>query len=539
MTSDSLHPLIAALLPELILVIGASLVLLLGLGGQRSASNGSSHLAILTLIVAFWATWRPADTGPVASLNIDALASYARMATLSVGLVILLAARHVPEAAERGEFHALILFSLAGVMLVTAANDLILLFLALELVSVPTYILVGLSRRDIRAQEATGKYFFLGALAAALTLYGFSFLYGTSGTTQLFSTASAPTSIAAHLALPSNAADRLVTLGVLLAIAGLAFKIAAVPLHFYVADVYQGAASPVTGLLGFVPKFAGLLALIRLMSLRGWEFNDAMFWLLWAMAAATMTVGNTLALMQHSVKRMLAYSSIAHSGYMLVGLLAGPGGTDGTASSPLSSGIGALIFYMTVYGVMNLGAFACLSYFRKPGADDEEDSADSLDDLAGTAARHPWACLALAICVLSLMGLPPTGGFFGKLYVFSAALSASAGTERQAAMILLVLVGVLNSAVAAAYYLRIVGACYVRKPAAEHAPLQPSACPALRLAMVVCATFILAAFWRPGLLFDQSRRAGIAAANVRILAGQSPVPEPTADSAVITNVRGP
>jgi NADH-quinone oxidoreductase subunit N len=346
-----------------------------------------------------------------------------------------------------------------------------------------------------------------------------SFLYGTAGTTQLFSITPGQPSIAAHLALPSNAADRLVTLGLLLTVAGLAFKMAAVPLHFYVADVYQGAASPVTGLLGFVPKFAGLLALIRLMSLQGWEYNDAMFWLLWAMAAATMTVGNTLALMQNSVKRMLAYSSVAHSGYMLVGLLAGPGRSETASHSPLSSGVGAMIFYMTVYGVMNLGAFACLSYFRKPGMDDEEDSADSLDDLAGTAARHPWCCLALAVCVLSLMGLPPTGGFFGKLYVFSAALSA--GTDRQTAMVILVVVGVLNSAIAAAYYLRIIGACYLRKPAADELAARALPCPALRLAMVLCAGFVLALFWRPGLLFDQSQRAGLAASNPRILAADS------------------
>lgn len=529
MTSTSLHPLIAALLPELILVIGASLILLVGVFGQKSNSNATAHLGIVTLLAALWATWRPIESSTVgtSSLNVDSLVWYARMATIAVGILILLTSRHVPEAGERGEFFALILFSLAGVMLVSIANDLILLFLALELVSVPTYILVGLSRRDIRAQEATGKYFFLGAMAAAMTLYGFSFLYGTSGTTQLFSSDAAPASIAAYFARPSNAADRLMTLGLILAMAGLAFKIAAVPLHFYVADVYQGAASPVTGLLGFVPKFAGLLALIRLLSLRGWEYNDALFWLLWAIAAATMTVGNTLALMQNSVKRMLAYSSIAHSGYMLVGLLAGPGRTDSASRSPLSSGIGAMIFYMTVYGVMNLGAFACLSFFRKPGTDDEEDSADSLDDLAGAAVRNPWACLALAICVLSLMGLPPTGGFFGKLYVFSAALSASAGTERQTAMIVLVVIGVLNSAIAAAYYLRIIGACYLRKPSTEHAALTTSTCPALRMSLVLCAAFLLAVFWRPGLLFEQAK---LATAQVRTVAGHLPSTPATAES---------
>ncbi len=538
MTSSSLSPLIAALLPELILILGASLILLVGLAGQKSQSNLTGHLSMIALLGALWATWQPLDAsaGATSSLNIDSLVWYARMATLAVGLVILFAARHVPEPGERGEFHALILFSLAGVLLVTAANDLILLFLALELVSVPTYILVGLSRRDIRAQEATGKYFFLGALAAAMTLYGFSFLYGTSGTTQLFSTSAAPTSIASYLALPSNAADRLVTLGLLLAMVGLAFKIAAVPMHFYVADVYQGAASPVTGMLGFVPKFAGLLAIVRLLSLRGWEFGDALFWLLWAIAALTMTAGNTLALMQNSVKRMLAYSSVAHSGYMLIGLLAGPGRADGTPRSPLANGIGAMIFYMTVYGVMNLGAFACLSFFRKPGIDDEDDSADSLDDLAGAAARNPWACLALAIFVLSLMGLPPTGGFFGKLYVFSAALSASAGTEHHTAMILLVVIGALNSAVAAAYYLRIVGACYLRKPSTDRPPLRASACPALRMALLMCAAFILAVFWRPGRLFEQTR---LATSQFRSVAAASSATSATAESADPHAAAGP
>lgn len=530
MTSAALHPLIAALLPELILILGASLILLIGLADQKSRSNLTSHLSIFTLLVALWATWRPMDAASVgpSSLNIDALVWFARMATLAVGLIILLAARHVPEPGERGEFHALILFSLAGVMLVAVANDLILFFLALELVSVPTYILIGLSRRDIRAQEATGKYFFLGALAAAMTHYGFSFLYGSSGTTQLFSTPSAPTSIASYLALPSNAADRLVTLGLLLALIGLAFKIAAVPMHFYIADVYQGAASPVTGLLGFVPKFAGLLALVRLLSLRGWDFGDALFWLLWVIAALTMIAGNTLALMQNSVKRMLAYSSVAHSGYMLVGLLAGPGRSGGAARSPLDNGIGAMFFYMIVYGVMNLGAFACLSFFRKPGVDDEEDSADSLDDLAGAATRNPWASLALAICVLSLMGLPPTAGFFGKFYVFSAALSSSTGTEHQTAMILLVVIGVLNTAIAAAYYLRIVGACYLRKPLADRPPLRASNCPALRLSLLLCAAFILAIFWRPGRLFDQAR---LAATQFRAVAAAHPAISATAESA--------
>lgn len=496
------------LIPELILTIGGIVVLLTSFRRARQEDDGAWKLALTTLLVALWWTWRrttPTDE-PVATLHADSLVFYARMVTLCIGGLIFLACRSVPEPQERSEFFSLLLFSLAGISLVTVANDLILLFLALELVSVPTYILIGLSRRDLRAQEATGKYFFLGAFAAAIMLYGFSFLYGAAGTTQLYPTPDSPASIAAILDLPSRAVDKLVVLGLLLSLVGLAFKLAAVPLHFYVADVYQGAASPVTGLLGFVPKFAGFLAIIRLLTMTGWSFADGLFWLLWAMAAATMLVGNTLALMQQNVKRMLAYSSVAHSGYMLVALLAGPATAGAGATGPLSDGISALLFYIAVYGVMNLGAFAALTYFRKPG-DGEEDSAETLDDLAGAGRRHPWASLALAICVLSLMGMPPTGGFFGKLYVFSAALSCSADSPRHLAMIVLVVFGVLNAAIAAAYYLRIVAACYLRPASEVSAVRYTSSCGALRTCLLICAIFVMLVFLRPSVLLSPSRAA--------------------------------
>src|SRR6185295_4034886 len=209
-----------------------------------------------------------------------------------------------------------------------------------------TYILIGLSRRDARAQESTVKYFFLGALAAALTLYGFSFLYASTGTMRLFADEAGGRSIATVLSVAGVGSNELTILGIMLALAGLAFKLAAVPLHFYVADVYQGAAAPVTGMLGFIPKFAGLVALTRLLSLGGWATGDAVFWVLWLLAALTMTVGNTLALWQNNVKRMLAYSGVAHTGYMLVGLAAGPG-PDG-ADSPLRNGLTAVFFYIVV-----------------------------------------------------------------------------------------------------------------------------------------------------------------------------------------------
>ncbi len=499
---SNLPPILLGLLPELTLIIGASLLLLVGLSPSKNRGATCWGLTLITLVLAVLAAWHVAENPPPPDPAIagDSIVWFSRVVGLALGLLILMVNRHVPEDGEQGEFMGLALFSLAGVLLVAIANDLILLFLALELVSVPTYILIGLSRRDARAQESTVKYFFLGALAAALTLYGFSFLYASTGTMRLFADLSGGRSISTELSIAGAASSELTILGIMLALAGLAFKIAAVPLHFYVADVYQGAASPVTGMLGFIPKFAGLLALTRLLSLGGWATGSAIFWVLWLLAAVTMTVGNTLALMQpNNIKRMLAYSGIAHTGYMLVGLAAGPGPDD--AASPLRNGLTAVFFYIVVYGIMNLGAFAVLSYFRKDG-NEGEDSAETIDDLAGCARQHPWAALALAVCVLSLMGLPPTGGFLGKVYVFSAALSASSGSPHEKAMIALVIIGVINSAIAAAYDLRIVAALYLRSPVVA---IRPSRCMTLASALAVCVILVLGSFFMPSRLFDKAR----------------------------------
>lgn len=523
----AMHPIITALLPELTLVIGASLILLLGMA---ISSNGRQTrpavapgvillLALLTVAGALHLSWRlGGDRAPTPSLLQDPLVWYVRLATLSVGLLLLLVNHHVPEAGERSENAAMILVSLAGVLLVAEANDLISLFLALEVVSIPTYVLIGLSRRNLHAQEATAKYFFLGSFAAALTLYGFSFLYGAAGTMRLFTGADTGGSIHLTLARPEVLADPLVIVGLALAIGGLLFKIAAVPLHFYVADVYHGAASPVAGLLGFVPKFAGFVALIRLFSLTGWAADDAIFWLLWVLAAATMFVGNTLALMQHNAKRILAYSGIAHTGYMLVALLAGPIGPADAGPSPLQNGLSALLFYIPVYGVMNLGAFVALAFFRKTGPDGD-DSAESLQDLAGAARRHPWACLSLTVCTLGLMGFPLTGGFLAKLYILSSALAASPQSGTHGAMVALVVLAVINSAIGAAYYIRILAACYLR-PSQE--VVTPSSCPALRLGLGLCAIAVLLVFLLPGSLIAQSKAA------VRAILPQRPAVIPSA-----------
>lgn len=486
------QPIIPLMWPELTLVIAAAVVLLVGLGRLGADRKLTAWLALAGIVIAFLITWyagMPDRPLRAPGIRVTNLVWYVRIVALGIGLLVVLVnwpTLFGPPPREQGEHFAMILFSLAGILLTALADDLVLLFLAVELVSVPTYVLVAVGRGDIRAQEAGLKYFFLGALSAALMVYGFSFLYGASGTTTL-STMNL-----------SRGSGGYAALGLLLAFAGFAYKIAAVPFHVYAADVYQGAASPVTGLLGFFPKLAGFIALIKLLLLvqppgapaSGWDLPPVAFAFLWVAAAATMTVGNVLGLMQHNVKRILAYSSIAHSGYMLVGLLAGPV----TGAGPLPDGVSAMLFYIVVYGMMNLGAFAILALVESRGR-----PAEDLEDIVGLGYRHPLAGLGLAVCIFSLIGMPPTAGFFGKVYVFGAALSAGPDNPHQQALIWLAVIGFVNAAVAAAYYLRIIAACYLREAEPQPAVIPQSR--GVRASVLGCALLILIiGLWPAGLI---------------------------------------
>lgn len=494
------------LAPELILLIGACAVLLTGVIAPVRRARLEAPLALAVVLLALWTTLRlgePDSSLARLGLWLNSITYYARLITLGVGGLILMVNWVQPEPAERGEYFALILFSFTGVLLTASANDWLVLFFAVELVSIPTYVLVALSRTDGRASEATMKYFFLGALAAAFLAYGLSFLYGASGATQMHAVQSGVASSAVSAA---GSATATVLIGFLLVLAGLSFKIAAVPFHAYVADVYEGAASPVSGLLGFVPKFAGLLALTKVLLVLEWRWSDELFWLVWILAAVTMTAGNVLALLQHNVKRMLAYSGVAHTGYMLIGLLLGPHGGEG----PFRDGLTAIFFYVAVYGVTNLGAFAFLAMLRHG-----DREAETLDELSGASARMPLTALAFAVCIFGLMGLPPTGGFLGKFYLFGGAFSAPQHDPSRSALIALAILAVLNSAVGAAYYLRIVAAVYVGT-AADSAST-PARHLAGRLALILCGLSVLILFAKPGPLI---RRAGNATAIVhRTLSG--------------------
>ncbi len=476
--------------PELCLLAGACLVWLFGVSKHAGVRSLMAPFTLLILVAAMVCTaqfGRPGSAEQPVGLLFTDLAYYVRWATLSVGALLLLVNWRTPADREQGEFFGMILCSMAGVMLTASANDLVVLFFALELVSVPTYVLVALSRTDSRASEAAVKYFFLGAMSAAIMVYGFSFLYGVGGTTVL---AGAAGHTLQGYFTDAGAMSNYAIIGLVLAFAGLSFKVAAVPFHAYVSDVYEGAASPVTAFLGFVPKIAGFVAMAKLMSVCNWHLPEPLVWMLWIVAAVTMTVGNVLALLQTNVKRILAYSGVAHSGYMLIGILVGPTWGEG----PMHDGVAAVLFYIVVYGVMNLGAFAVLATLSIKGR-----SVETLDDLAGISRKAPLAALAMAICTFSLMGFPPTAGFMGKVYLFSGALSTG---ERS--LVVLAVIAVINSAIGAAYYLRIVAACYLREPTADH---QRTGGIAPRFAIAVAALAMIALFIRPIDLVTQAKHA--------------------------------
>jgi NADH-quinone oxidoreductase subunit N len=494
---------VALLLPEITLALAATLMYL---GGAfLPARRGWGWLAAATLIVAGLelAGQEPlgASTAAASAVSADAFAYTLRWAVLGVGLIFVLLAARTSEAGESSEFMASLLLLIDGLMLVSLAGDLVLMFAGLELISIPTYVLLFLGRTKGTLESGT-KYFFLSVLSSGLLLYGFSFLYGSAGSLSLVEIRSA---LAGSGELTGTAA--FAPLALVLIFAGLGFRLTAVPFHFYAPDVYQGTTNPNAGLLAVAPKIAALVALVRIAGVAmpgterlGWQVALAL-------AMITMTLGNVLALWQNNVRRLMAYSSVAHAGYMLIGLAVGFAVSGGAAEAANFDGMGAAFFYMLVYAAATAGTFAALTYLG--GRDGE---IDTVDQLAGLTRHHPKTALAMAIFMFSLTGLPPLAGFWGKFTLFTGALGVDARTPGESSLwpwfLALAIVGALNAAISAGYYLRIVGVMYFRP--ASFVPAGRGGAGAA-LAMAACVVMVVGIGCVPGWFFNKANVASQAA----------------------------
>jgi NADH-quinone oxidoreductase subunit N len=446
---------LAPMVPLLVVGATAALLILLDLLPPRDRKGHLGVAALAGVVAALLASlllWGREGRAFGGMLVLDNFALFANVVICyAAALVLLLSMDYLRRnGMDAGEYYILILLSVLGMMLMAAASDLIVIFLALELMSLSLYVLAGFFHNRVAAAESSMKYFLLGAFASGFFLYGVALIYGATGSTGLDRIAAAA---------GASARDPFLIIGMGLLLVGFGFKISSVPFHMWVPDVYEGAPTTVTALIATGSKAAGFAALLRVL-LSTFKLSQP-DWavLLWVAAVLTMTVGNVVAIAQSNLKRMLAYSAVGHVGYMLVGVVAG---------GPL--GAGGVLFYLLAYTFTTVGAFGVILLLER-----ERAEAVNLDDYAGLAARHPVLALTLAVFLFSLIGIPPTGGFAAKFYVFGAAIRAG--------YIWLAVIAVLNSAVAAYYYLRLTVYMYMRDP--EGAPTAPAPSFAGRLALAL------------------------------------------------------
>jgi NADH-quinone oxidoreductase subunit N len=431
----------------------------------------------------------------------DSLSAFGRWFALAVGAIMVFMAWRPLGTGATPEYLGSMLLIIAGLMLVAVASNLVLLFVGLELISIPTYILLSLGRRDAAAQESAAKYFYLSILSSAILLYGLSFIYGATGTMSL-------PSIGAKLGFGSQVPDGLHTfakLGMVLVLAGLCFRVTAVPFHFYAPDVYQGTIHANAALLSVLPKAAGLVAIVRVIALGMPDMGVYGWKTVLAISVLTMTVGNVLALWQDNLRRLFAYSSIANAGYMLIGISVGlaPHTNSGTGGLEAWNGIGATFFYLCVYAAATLGAFAVFAYLGRG-----HQQLESVDELAGLGRTRPLMAAALAVCMFSLAGLPPAAGLWGKLLVFGSALNVY--NQLWPWFVGLAIVGLLNAAVAAYYYLKIVGLMYFREPLTAH---RSEGGAGAGLAAILCTAAVLVFGFYPPPLMRECLKAAKASAS--------------------------
>jgi NADH-quinone oxidoreductase subunit N len=500
-----MSPNIVALLPEYILTIVGVLIML----GEPLLPPAASRkplgwLAILGTIAAGSASWYQLHLGILTAfsgtIQIDSFSIFFHLLISAIVLVTLLISLDYFEGSTHhsGEYFALVAFSAVGMMLMTCATELLVVFVGLEISSIATYILCGFRKGHATGAESSIKYFLLGSFATAFFLYGIALVFGATGSTSIAAIAQG---------LATTTTPRLAFLALAMILIGLGFKVSAAPFHVWTPDVYQGAPSPVVGFMSTAPKAAAFAVLLRITFSAFGPMQHRWAVLMWILAALSMTIGNLGALLQRDVKRMLAYSSIAHAGYILVAFTAFQ-----------ADGIAAACFYTATYAAMQVGAFAVITQVTG-----YNEQIRTTDDFTGLGLRRPVLAAFLALFLISLIGIPFTGGFFGKFYVFSAAIHAN--------NIWLAVIGLLNSGVACFYYLRLLVALYAR-PVTEKAQDAESgtlSIPAgVGLTLAAAATLVLGIL--PGHFLNLAQRASAStmAASAPISASSAPatVPQP-------------
>jgi NADH-quinone oxidoreductase subunit N len=452
---------LGALLPALIVFGTGVLVLLLDLLPPRTKDHlgGVALAGIVGALIGAITLWNHETRAFRDMVLLDNYAVFFHVViAYASALAVLLSIDYLRRnGVESGEYYALLLFSTSGMMLLASAGDLLLVFLGIELMSLSLYVMAGLFKARLASAEASMKYFLLGAFATGFLLYGIALIYGATGSTNFDRIAAAAA---------TRPRDSMITIGLGLLLVGFGFKISSVPFHMWAPDVYEGAPTAVTSLIATGSKAAAFAALIRVLTVALKAAQPDWSVLLWAIAVLTMTAGNVIAIAQNNLKRMLAYSSIAHVGYMLVGLVAGG-----------APGAGAVLFYLLAYTFTTAGAFGAILLLER-----SDGEAVEVGDYAGLGRRHPVLAATLGLFLLSLVGIPPLAGFVGKFYLFGSAVRAG--------YLWLTVFGVLNSAIAAYYYLRVIVYMYMREPDGD-VRLVPSFAGGVALAIAIVGIVLL------------------------------------------------
>lgn len=508
--------------PQVVLAAAGSLFVLAGTFAIPRRLFAPAALVVLALVSLLLWSGAPAAIATQSGLlavQTSTLAVGFQLACLALAALVVLQTMALPHEhdAPLGEFHGLLMLLLSGLLTTIVANDLIVLFLSLELISIPTYVLLYLGRRDARSQESTIKYFLLSIFSAASLLYGLALVYGLTGTTQLGAirsvlSATYDTTIPGQLpALPSAWG----VVALVLIFGGLGFKLAAVPFHFYAPDVYEGTSAFNAGVLAVVPKAAGVAAFLRLAGTVTVGFESTAQQLAVILAIVSMTGGNCLAMLQTNIRRMLAYSGTAHAGYLLVGLAVTfwQQGHLAPAERGLPDGMQATLLYLLVYSLASIGFFSALIHLGRPHREVEH-----IDDLTGLARSRPLIACLMALFLFSMAGIPPLPGFWGKFALFSSALSVrqpsvETGFQLHPAFAILAVVGMLNAAIGAVYYLRLIGLMFLQDP--QGAPAPEGRHPA-RLAAVMVASLMVVVGFFPGPLFKAVQRLHPAPASAQV-----------------------